>query len=116
MEDDLSALSFGMKLCVGSWPHRLDKSVGMWTSTFLLYSLDATVDHALYVGRLHCDEKDFGAAFNDAVQRRRADQLDLSCTFPTYPTWEAMVHDEIERGQMLMHGPYIPQKIMDRGI
>ena len=87
----------------------------MRTSTFLLYILNATVDHALYVGRLHCKEKESGGAFNDAVQHRRADQLDLSCTFPTYPTWEAMAHHEIESGRMLMPGPYIPEKTVDRG-
>ena len=66
----------------------------MRTSTFLLYALDATVDHALYVVRLHCNEKESGAAFNDAVQRR-ADQLDPSCRFATYPTWEAMALHEM---------------------
>ena len=67
----------------------------MRTSTFLLYILDATVDHALYIVCLHCNEWESGAAFNDAVQRR-ADQLDLSCGFPTCPIWEAMAQHEIE--------------------
>ena len=86
----------------------------MRTSTFLLYILDATVDHANYVVRLQCNEKEFGTAFNDAGQGK-ADQLDLSCRFPTYPAWEAMVHHEIERGQMLKCGLYILEKTVDPG-
>lgn len=96
-KDDLQALSFGMKPCVCSWPNRLDKSVGLRTSTFLLYILDATVEHALYVVRLNCNEKEVGADFNDDIQRVGADELDMSCRLSTHPTWEAVAHHEIER-------------------
>ena len=67
MEDDLSALRHET-VC---W--LLAKQVGYVCCqadlNVLLYVLDATVDHALYVVRLHCNEIEFGAAFNDAVQR-----------------------------------------------
>lgn len=73
------------------------------------------MNHALNVIRLDYSEKEFSAAFHDDTGRRAADQLEMCCSFPTYPTWEAVAHHEIERVQIFMSRPYILEMTVDPG-